>query len=115
MKQPTRTLPQAVKLFPKSWVSPLLTQIPNDFYQLSYEEKLKFVGSVNETYYCSFKDDTLFFGKKTTIIHRCGKKFFTKHTWIDTIVIKGNKINTSALTITGLKQFLSIVHMMYPS
>lgn len=111
MKQPTRTLPQAVKLFPKSLVSPLITEIPNDFYHRSYEIKLKFVGSTNEAYYCSFKDNTLFFGKKITTIHRCGKKFYPKHTWTDTIVIKGNKINTSALSIGGLRQFLSIINV----
>lgn len=111
MKQPTRTLPQTVKLFPKSFVSPLVTAIPNDFYHRSYEEKLKFVGSTNETYYSSFKDDTLFFGKKITTICRCGKKFFPKHTWTDTIIIKGNKINISVLSIEGLKRFLSIINI----
>lgn len=109
MKQPTRTLPQAVKLFPKSWSEVLNITIPDNFYNLSWEQKYKNRNSWNSTYYCSNKDGKIFFGLRTKIICRSGNKFYPKIDWSNTIVIDGKKISTHKLNIAGLYKFASVI------
>ena len=69
MKQSTRTLPQALKEFPISWKEVYFNNLPEDFYNLSYEEKIKHLGHTTQTYYCSFKNNRLFFGLKVITIN----------------------------------------------
>lgn len=109
MKQPTRTLPQTIKLFPKSWSEISTNNIPDNFYHLPYEEKIKNVGAYTFTYYCSNKDGKVFFGQKCTVIKRCGRKFYPEVSWTNTIVIDGTKISTHKITIPGLCKFASII------
>ncbi len=109
MKQPTRTLPQTVKLFPKSWSEVLHDNIPDNFYNLSWEQKYKNCKSYNSTYYCSNKDGRIFFGLRTKTICRAGTKFYPKIDWADTIVIDGRKISIHKLTFAGISKFVSII------
>ena len=114
MKQPTRTLPQALKEFPKSWKEVFFNNIPENFYNLPYEEKIKCIGNTRQTYYCSFKNNKLFFGLKSIIIKRIGRKFYPEHSWTNIIVIENNKVETSKLDHNGVKRFLSIVGLNLP-
>lgn len=110
MKQPTRTLPQAVKLFPKSWSEVLNNTIPDNFYNLTWEQKYKtYSDSHNCVYYCSNKDGKIFFGLRAKTICRSGNKFYPKIDWTNTIVIDGRKIFTNKLSLIGLRKFLSII------
>lgn len=109
MKQPTRTLPQAVKLFPKSWSEVLNNTIPDNFYNLPWEQKCKNLKSYNSIYYCSNKDGKIFFGSRIKTICRSGNKFYPKIEWTNTIVIDGRKISTNKLSLTGLCKFISII------
>jgi len=110
MKQPTRTLSQAVKLFPKSWSEVLNNTIPNNFYNLTWEQKYKtYSDSHNCVYYCSNKDSKIFFGLRAKTICRSGNKFYPKIEWTNTIVIDGRKISTNKLSLIGLCKFLSII------
>ena len=109
MKQPTRTLPQAVKLFPKSWSEILNNTIPDDFYNLTWEQKYKNLKSYNQAYYCSNKNGKIFFGFRTKTLCRSGRKFYPKIDWSNTIVIDGRRISTHKLTISGLCKFASVI------
>ena len=110
MKQKTRTLPEAIKLFPSNWKKVVFTSIPSNFYSLPYKEKIKFNASNgNCTYYCTLNDKRLFFGKKFTIPVRSGKTFYPVNNWVDVICIEGRKITTSNLSIDGLKEFFSLI------
>lgn len=114
MKQPTRTLSQALKEFPDSWKEEFLNYIPDNFYNLPYEEKIKHIGHTKQTYYCSFKNNRLFFGLKVIMIKRSGKKFYPEYSWNNVIVIENNKITTSKLNDSGVKKFISIIGLDLP-
>lgn len=109
MKQSTRTLPQAIKLFPESWSKVCDRNIPDNFYNLSWEEKLNYVGRWNSTYYCSNKNGKLFFGLRLKVIKRVGKKFYPEINWTNTIVVEGTKISVNKLSLSGLLTFLRII------
>lgn len=110
MKQKTRTLSEAVKTFPEYWSNSIGKDIPENFYSLSYLEKLNVFTTcrTNAEYICSVKNDKLFFGLKVTKICRSGKKFYPKHTWSNCICIENNKITVSRLSISGLLTFLKL-------
>lgn len=114
MKQSTRTLPQALKEFPISWKEVFYNNLPEDFYNLSYEEKIKHLGHTTQTYYCSFKDNRLFFGLKVITIKRSGKKFYPECSWNNVIIIENNKITTSKLNDSGVRKFISIIGLDLP-
>ena len=109
MKQSTRTLPQAVKLFPESWKKELYNNIPADFYKLGYSEKIKYEGAANETYFLTNKDNKLFFSKKLTVIKRSGRTFYPSISWSGVICIEGTKITINKVDLRDIKVFLSII------
>ena len=113
MKQKTITLPNAVKLFPKTWSKIIDNVIPENFYQLSYFDKIKYEGRSKSVYYLKNDNNKLFFGKKVSNVKRTGKRLFLTYFWNGVIIIEGSKITTKNITSDDVKVFLSIIGLNF--
>ena len=89
------TLKEAIKKFPSSKQIIISNNLPNNFNELSYVDKVGLVGYDKSYAIISVKDDKLFFGIKTLTVNRCGKNVFTTSKWSDVITIEGNKVKSN--------------------
>ena len=113
MKQKTITLPNAIKLFPKKWEKIVSSNIPENFYQLSYFDKIKYEGHSKCVYYLKNDDNKLFFGKKVSSVRRTGKRLYLTSFWNGVIIIEGSKITTKNIGSNDVKNFLSIIGLSF--
>jgi len=89
------TLKEAIKKFPSSKQIIISNNLPNNFNELSYVDKVGLVGYDKSYAIISVKDDKLFFGIKTLTVDRYGKNIFTTSKWSDVITIEGNKVKSN--------------------
>lgn len=109
MKQNTITLREAIQKFPISWMKFQHKNIPDNFNELNFSEKLRFVGNENIIYYLSVKNDNLFFGLKEIVVKRVGKTIYKSSRWTDTIVVSSSKVSIKDISLNSVKTFLSII------
>lgn len=103
------TLQEAIKEFPTNGEILVFTDVPDNFKELSYFDKLKYVGKTKDVAVVSVKNNRLFFGIKTMVIKRVGRNIFPEYSWNNTVVIENNKIKSN-LQLVGLKYFFKFIN-----
>lgn len=103
------TLKEAILEFPANAEKVIDSGIPDNFNQLSYLDKFKYVVNRKRIAVVNVKDNKFFFGFKIITIKRRGRTFYPQTSWYNTIVIENNKIISKA-DVEGVKTFFSFIN-----
>lgn len=118
MKDQSITLRKFIETFPVSSFSEKITHnIPENFNELSYSEKYKFIRTNDIIYVLSVKDGHIFYGVKDIVVVRRGNKIFVEsekfidYIWLDN---KGIKIcRKSACFLPLIHKFLDLCNITW--
>lgn len=103
------TLKEAIKEFPEYNMKCLTQSFPENLSDLSFTEKIQYVGRTNVYVVVRRRDDDLFFGTKRKSVHRSGKNIYALSKWDGTIIISNNKVKAKCPQTDIIDAFYSYI------